>query len=131
MARFILNPAEKLAVGKREIDLPAMPPAARYLGVSLQRSAWPDTGTDVVRVSVEVTEDGGATWQFLYGFTARGGEPRDENGAGLTHSRGGAWRHDEKRNALPLFAGINPQRRVRVTVEPMVQLDTEVAADIS
>jgi hypothetical protein len=131
MARIVLNPAEKLATGKREIDLPAMPVAARYLSVSLKRSAWPDTGADVVRVSVEVTEDGGATWQFLYGFTARGGEPRDKNGAVQTHSRGGAWRHDEKGNAMPLFPGVNPRRRVRVTVEPLVELDTEVVADIS
>jgi hypothetical protein len=131
MARIILNPAEKLATGKRELELPTMPPTTRYLGVSLKRSAWPDTGADVVRVSVEVTEDGGATWQFLYGFTARGGELRDGNNVVQTHSRGGAWRHDEKRNAMPLFDGANPRRRVRVTVDPLVELDTEVAADIS
>jgi hypothetical protein len=56
------SPKLSLAVGQSSIEIEAA------------RNSWPDTGSAVVSVVVNISFDAGNTFQLLAGFTAGGGD---------------------------------------------------------
>lgn len=135
MARSILAPAQRFAKGRREFNVPLTAlnrgQGLMRAGVRLQRNNWPDTGSDVVRVQVLTSEDGGTTWTLLLGFTAGGGEVRNRDGSISTETS--AFRNpdtDKDGNPLPRWTTRNTRRRMKVVIEPLVDLDTAIDAEL-
>lgn len=132
MHRLPAIPKSRLTRGKHASPALAIPVGVhRVVGMSVLRDNWSDTGKDVARVSVMVSEGKGQTWKFLCGFTAFGGELRNRDGAIATHSSAKfALRKDKRGNVLPVFPKPNRNRRLQVVVETDVDLDTEADLEL-
>lgn len=50
-----------------------IPGGVKRVCLEFSRDDWPETGGDVIKVDVEVSYDGGSSWQYLMGCTAGGG----------------------------------------------------------
>lgn len=48
--------------------------------ISLSRESWPDTGGNVVDATLEISFNGGQTWELLTSFSAAGGDALDRFG---------------------------------------------------
>lgn len=92
----------------------AVPVGVKRAAIRLYRDNWPDTGGNIVSFSLDVSFDGGSTWEFLASATAAGGEP---NGI---ESKIGVLLKDDQNN----------QRRVRGTVQLGTDISTRVDLDL-
>ncbi len=66
--------------GTTDSDVVAVPAAARWVTLVIDRGGWPvkpGKGLDreVLRAQIHYSPDGGRTWRFLVGCGAVGGEP--------------------------------------------------------
>lgn len=58
----------------------------RFAGVRLRRNGWTATGSDIVTVTAEVSENGGGAWSTLVTFAADGGDIIDRRGNKIPES---------------------------------------------
>lgn len=117
MATLATMPRQVYAAGTYTIPAQAIPDSVTKLTALAQRNAWPDTGGDVIKVSLDFSYDGGATWpEQGWGFTAPGGV-LTYKGQTLTASS----------IEPPIKPGTN--RRVRGTVILFAALDTSIVID--
>lgn len=52
------------------------------------RNSWPNTGADVITVTIDVSTDGGQNWTFYAGFTSAGGDIINDRGQTLSQTFG-------------------------------------------
>jgi hypothetical protein len=96
----------------------SIPDTATTADVKVLRNTWPGTGAaNVIQVDVEISMDGGATFNFWMGFTASGGvSTHKEAGVDVVDLSSTVGR------ALP--PGTN--RQLRVTQTALVSLSTQL-----
>jgi hypothetical protein len=86
-------------------------------GAKLKRNNWPITGSDIVTVTVEVSENGaGGPWALLVAFTAGGEDCFDRKGNLL----------NEIRAEIPVSWAANPNRLTRTTVNNTSIINTKI-----
>ena len=95
----------------------------RYSKIMVHRMNWPDTGSDVIRVTQLYSPDNGQTWMEFGGFTAVGGT--------LTNPRNGNPITFHPLITSPFPGDDNPQRRLKVRVETFAPLTTKIDAETS
>ena len=109
------------AAGTRTVGPRDIPQGYTTLTATLTRESWPDTGSDVVTVRVDISYDGGATWILNHvGFTASGGNLTNRQGQATTESR----------VIVPIPEPTSTTRQLRITVTNAVTLTTGITVDI-
>ncbi len=104
---------ELLPVGRTDTPTISIPDDAKEFKAAVSRDAWLDIGRDVVEVRVELSLDGGQSWQFSHGFTAQGGTLTDRPESSIT---------------FPLPEG--KERLARVSVERKATLLTALKVSV-
>ena len=66
-------PTGDYAAGTHQSPVASLQAAQSHITIMADRNSWPDTGADVVSLTCDISFDGGSTFSFLAGFTARGG----------------------------------------------------------
>jgi hypothetical protein len=99
----------------------AVPVGARRARVRLSREGWADLGatSEVVRVLIEGSPDGGQTWRRLMGFSTAGGVVLFDGEVALE-----TW----GRCRLPQPE--NPDRMLRARVQALVTLRTALTLEV-
>lgn len=88
------------------------------LNVRATRVNWPDTGSEIAKIVIDLSMDNGQTWILgWFGMGVRGGVQLDRNGNPVLAS---VIRRD-----LP--AGTN--REIRMSIDIFAQLTTEIIVD--
>lgn len=96
-----------------------VPTDVSYFAVMFDRSAWPDE-PEVLHVSLELSQDDGASWQLCGGFTASGG---DHFIAGVLSPMSGI--------IVPLANPTSQRRQVRGTAVMKADLTTRITLTVS
>jgi hypothetical protein len=86
------------------------------------RQNWPDIGSDVISMTVNISFDGGNTWQLLVGFTARGGDL-------INPATGMAVTESAVTTSLP--QPNNPNRVISSVITTYVTLNSTVAVTVN
>jgi len=109
-------PRQVYAAGTYSIPSTSIPDGLTTLKATLQRNSWPDTGSNVISASFDISYDGGATWPETWAYTAAGG---------VTVYKGNV--DPVSTMTIPLKAGTG--RRLRGMVTLFVSLDTSVTVE--
>lgn len=72
--------------GRAESTVLAVPDTAVGVRLVCERDNWPTTLPIAINTEVWVSYDNAATWQFLIGFKAPGGNHLFDDGTPITHS---------------------------------------------
>jgi hypothetical protein len=89
--------------------------------VSASRQSWTSIGSDVVKVEIDISFDGGTTWQLLIGFTASGGTVLDPNSVQATQSSA----------SIGIPQPDNPNRVIRALMQTFTTLSTLVQVTVN
>jgi len=100
----------------------SLTPTQSKITVTADRNSWPDTGSNVVSLTVDISFNGGLTFSFLCGFTAVGGNSTNPF-TGLPQTTSGFSM------ALPQVGNANRQLRVSITL--FVSLNTAASVTVS
>lgn len=119
MAFVAAIPRNVYPAGSRNVETP-LTDGVREIAVRASRNAWQDTGTDIIEVTVELSVDDGATFQFLAGFKTVGGTLTDRLGNVITHS--------SMRVQLPTRG--NFPLKIRVREANTVEIDTAIDFEV-
>lgn len=94
---------------------------AQAVTVKALRDDWPDTGADAISIRIEVSQDGGKSWEELFGFKAPGGEIR-------SNRTGQVMEASRVKFQLPYIG--HADRQIRGVLETYTTLSTTVSFDI-
>lgn len=113
-------PNRRYNQGTDSIGPVAIQLGASRLQVRATRDAWPSTGGEVFSVLMQISLDGGNTWQDWGGFGAFGGDIRHRDGSIAPESTFSIQLPDTQ----------NPQRQLRGTVTVNRALNTAITVDV-
>lgn len=118
----VLVPTNTFPPGTYHSAVYSLSAGQAQIGVSAARNNWPNSGSDVVSMTMEASLDGGISWQLLVGFTAAGGVVTNP------------WTHAVQATSdvtVMLPDPTNPNRQVRATVVIFSAINTAVSATVS
>lgn len=115
--RTTLLPTQTVQPGAFNSPVYDVPAGVTRIEASVDRNAWPDTGADVVSVTVEQSLDGGNAWDLLVKFTSRGGVALDKLGNALARSY--------------VIANVAPGSKVRASAAVISAINTRVELLVS
>ncbi len=120
MAVLLAVNARNYPAGTQTTPVATIPVGVETVRIGLSRESWPDTGGDVVSAMVDLSLDGGVTWQSDYfGFTAAGGTLIGRSGAPILIS----W------TQMPIPEPANANRRARARVTLTAPLRTAITIE--
>ena len=120
-AEKIVLPLTQYAPGIYEFPSQNVAVDAKSVTISAQRNHWADTGKEVVSIVIEYSNDGGQTWQNLFGFKTMGGDAVDRK-TGILQNQ--SW----VEFAIPDIG--NPDRKIKGRLETYTTLSTQLTLGI-